>query len=85
MGQKADDHQAISLCAVCHRTGPNAFHRIGKRAWEALYGPQREHAERTRAILHETDLSPLVLSYTKLTWPSDEKILADLRNLDKSK
>jgi hypothetical protein len=52
MGQKADDHQAISLCAVCHRTGPNAFHRIGKRSWEALYGPQREHAERTRAILN---------------------------------
>jgi hypothetical protein len=52
MGQKADDHQAISLCAACHRTGRHAFHRIGKRSWEALYGPQLEHAERTRAILH---------------------------------
>jgi hypothetical protein len=51
-GQKAPDRDAFPLCPKCHRTGPNAFHRIGKRSWEALYGPQGEHAERTRAILH---------------------------------
>jgi hypothetical protein len=51
-GQKAPDHDAFPLCPNCHRTGPNAFHRMGKRPWEALYGPQREHADRTRAILN---------------------------------
>lgn len=52
-GQKASDHDAFPLCVSCHRTGPNAFHAIGKRPWEALYGPQRDHAARTRAILME--------------------------------
>lgn len=52
-GQKASDHDAFPLCPACHRTGPNAFHALGKRAWEALYGPQRDHAARTRARLME--------------------------------
>ena len=50
-GQKASDHDAFALCVEHHRTGPNAFHAIGKRPWEGLYGPQREHAERTRVAL----------------------------------
>lgn len=52
-GQKASDHDAFPLCSACHRTGPNAFHRIGKRPWEALYGLQRDHATQTRARLME--------------------------------
>ena len=43
MGQKADDTEAISLCPSCHRTGPNAIHRIGTREWERRFGPQRNH------------------------------------------
>ena len=50
-GQKAPDRDAFPLCPFCHRTGPNAFHRIGKRPWEARYGAQRDHAARTRATL----------------------------------
>jgi hypothetical protein len=49
--QKASDHDAFPLCPACHRTGPNAFHAIGKRPWEALYGPQRDFAFWTRATL----------------------------------
>ena len=49
MGQRAGDDQTIPLCPWHHRTGPDAFHKLGKRPWEALYGPQREHADRTRA------------------------------------
>ena len=52
-GQKAKDHEAFPLCPKCHRTGPNAFHAIGKRAWESLYGSQRDHAEWTRRVLGE--------------------------------
>ena len=28
-GQKAGDDTAINLCHECHRTGPNALHKLG--------------------------------------------------------
>jgi hypothetical protein len=41
MGQKADDHQAISLCAACHRTGRHAFH-AGPREFASRFGSHQE-------------------------------------------
>lgn len=49
--QRACDDETIPLCASHHRTGPDAFHRLGRRRWEALFGTQREHLARTRALL----------------------------------
>lgn len=35
----------LSLCPLCHRTGPNALHAIGTAAWNALHGfAQHERA-----------------------------------------
>lgn len=50
-GQKAGDDEAIPLCRFHHREGPAAFHHLGRRAWEARFGTQREHLARTRALL----------------------------------
>lgn len=50
-GQKAGDDEAIPLCFHHHRTGPEAFHAIGTRAWEATYGTQRSHLNRTLRLL----------------------------------
>ena len=50
-GQRAGDDETIPLCASHHRTGPDAFHRLGRRRWEARFGTQREHLARTRALL----------------------------------
>lgn len=37
MRVKASDHSCIPLCHRCHRTGSRAYHRVGKRAFEALH------------------------------------------------
>ena len=29
IGQKSGDDTAINLCAACHRTGPQALHKLG--------------------------------------------------------
>lgn len=44
MQVKPSDFRALSLCALCHREGPNAQHRGNERAfWERLgiYPPER--------------------------------------------
>ncbi len=38
MGQRASDYSCIPLCASCHRTGPHAYHAIGKQAFAELHG-----------------------------------------------
>lgn len=38
MAMKADDTSSVPLCAECHRTGPLAYHVIGKRAFERVHG-----------------------------------------------
>jgi hypothetical protein len=38
LGQKAPDPHTIPLCARCHRTGPQSYHRLGRRAFERAYG-----------------------------------------------
>jgi len=38
LGQKAPDTDAIPLCAACHRTGQQAYHRLGKAAFERAHG-----------------------------------------------
>lgn len=38
MGQKASDFSCVPLCAVCHRAGPFAYHRIGRRDFERRHG-----------------------------------------------
>ena len=37
MRQKASDFTCIPLCHRCHRTGKQAYHAIGRRAFEALH------------------------------------------------
>jgi len=36
MKQKASDYSCVPLCCDCHTIGANAYHRIGKSAFEAL-------------------------------------------------
>ena len=52
MGQKAGDHEAISLCPYHHQTGPfgEAVHN-GKRTFEAKYGTELELLEHVQALL----------------------------------
>ena len=38
LGQKAPDTDAIPLCAACHRTGQQAYHRLGRAAFERAWG-----------------------------------------------
>lgn len=52
MGQKASDHETISLCSWHHRTGPNAFHN-GPSIFQWLYGTERELLARTLKMLEE--------------------------------
>ena len=37
LGQKAADKDALPGCPKCHRTGPNALHKIGPVKFQALY------------------------------------------------
>jgi hypothetical protein len=37
LGQKADDRQALPGCPACHRTGPNALHKIGPVRFQELH------------------------------------------------
>jgi hypothetical protein len=44
MQVKPSDFRALSLCALCHREGPDAQHRGNERAWWAarnIYPPAR--------------------------------------------
>jgi hypothetical protein len=34
MSQKASDYSCVPLCSDCHTLGPDAYHRIGKAAFE---------------------------------------------------
>jgi hypothetical protein len=36
LGQKASDYQALPSCPDCHAQGPQAYHRLGKRAFERV-------------------------------------------------
>ena len=36
MSMKASDYSCVPLCPDCHREGPAAYHRIGKRAFEQV-------------------------------------------------
>jgi hypothetical protein len=38
MSQVASDYSCIPLCDSCHRTGPSAYHRIGRREFEERHG-----------------------------------------------
>lgn len=42
MGQKAPDSTAIPLCPECHRTGKQAWHQIGRKAWQRAHGIEVE-------------------------------------------
>ena len=37
MSMKASDYSCVPLCRECHLTGPYAYHRIGKRAFERVH------------------------------------------------
>lgn len=44
MQVKPSDFRALSLCALCHREGPDAQHRSNERAWWSarnIYPPER--------------------------------------------
>lgn len=38
MSMKCSDYASVPLCAVCHRVGPQAYHWIGRDAFERLHG-----------------------------------------------
>ena len=38
IGRKSHYTRIVPLCAVHHRTGPDALHRIGRERFEALHG-----------------------------------------------
>ena len=38
MSMKASDSSCIPLCGSCHRTGRRAYHVIGKREFERVWG-----------------------------------------------
>lgn len=35
--QKSSDYSAVPLCGDCHRSGPQAYHRIGRRQFERVH------------------------------------------------
>lgn len=37
LGQKASDRDTLPGCAKCHRTGPEALHKIGPAKFQALH------------------------------------------------
>lgn len=38
MSMKASDYSAVPLCSGCHTQAPDAYHRVGKRAFERRHG-----------------------------------------------
>lgn len=51
MGQRASNYETIGLCAYHHR-GPQGYHGIGKRRFEAVYGvTERELLSNVRMML----------------------------------
>lgn len=38
MRMKASDYSVIPLCRACHRTGAEAYHRVGRREFEEAKG-----------------------------------------------
>ena len=38
MSMKASDYSCVPLCSDCHTRAPEAYHRIGKRAFERAKG-----------------------------------------------
>ena len=38
MSMKASDYSCVPLCPECHTQAPEAYHRIGRRAFERVHG-----------------------------------------------
>ena len=38
MSMKASDYLCVPLCSGCHTQAPDAYHRVGKRAFERGHG-----------------------------------------------
>jgi hypothetical protein len=38
MSMKASDYSCVPLCTECHTQAPDAYHRVGKRAFEERQG-----------------------------------------------
>ncbi len=51
-GGRKDHDKVIPLCIPHHiRESDIGIHKMGHRAWEALYGTEEEHMEKCREIL----------------------------------
>jgi hypothetical protein len=62
LGQKASDYSCIPLCGDCHRMAPDAYHRVGRAAFEQRFHLQvHQLVERLNRIWetlrHQCDLS----------------------------
>ena len=51
LGKKASDVLSLSLCDSHHQKGPDAFHHIGKAAWEKKFIDQDSLIELTNKLL----------------------------------
>lgn len=47
VGEKTSDYLSFPLSPILHRTGKQAMHVIGHKAWEELHGNQMEYVGRT--------------------------------------
>jgi len=53
-GKKESDLLALSLCEFHHQTGPDAFHKLNRVAWEEKFGVTQDFLiELTNKILDE--------------------------------
>lgn len=47
VGEKVSDYLSFPLSPTLHRTGKQALHVVGHKAWEELHGNQMEYVGRT--------------------------------------
>ena len=55
MSQKASDFSCVPLCRICHTSGRNAYHRVGKEAFERTSGIDLARLVRALNIAHEAE------------------------------
>jgi hypothetical protein len=55
MAQKASDYSCVPLCRICHTSGRNAYHRVGKEEFERRSGIDFARLVRALNIAHQAE------------------------------